>query len=119
MHHGYEFDVNVTGTDIWQEVTLVEPGGVRTQILRQVINTMDTQTRSCLMELGWSPPPAPSLSKKCLVKGCENHSSQGKFIGDLCMPCHEMITSGRVTSTGITFIHSIRERLRTISTLAF
>ena len=24
---------------------------------------------------------------KCLVKSCRNHSHQGKFIGDVCMPC--------------------------------
>jgi len=31
---------------------------------------------------------------KCLVKGCENHSHQGQFIGNLCMPCHQAITTG-------------------------
>ena len=33
---------------------------------------------------------------KCLVKGCENHSDQGQFVGDLCLPCHDAITSGVV-----------------------
>jgi Na+/phosphate symporter len=31
---------------------------------------------------------------KCIVKNCENHSHQGKFIGELCSPCHRYITEG-------------------------
>jgi len=31
---------------------------------------------------------------KCIVKDCENHEHEGKFIGDLCSPCHEFITTG-------------------------
>jgi len=25
---------------------------------------------------------------------CENHANEGKFIGDLCSPCHAFITTG-------------------------
>lgn len=32
---------------------------------------------------------------KCIVHGCQNHTHQGKFVGDLCMPCHIMLTTGR------------------------
>jgi hypothetical protein len=32
---------------------------------------------------------------QCIVKYCKNHSSQGRFIGDLCAPCHEYVTLGR------------------------
>ena len=28
----------------------------------------------------------------CIVKGCINDKSQGRFVGDLCSPCHEYIT---------------------------
>jgi hypothetical protein len=31
---------------------------------------------------------------KCIVKNCENHSHQGKFIGELCSPCRRYITEG-------------------------
>lgn len=36
------------------------------------------------------------LSKKCIVMGCENHSHEGRFIGDLCAPCHASLVSGRI-----------------------
>jgi hypothetical protein len=32
---------------------------------------------------------------KCIVKDCPNHYFDGKFIGDLCAPCHEFITTGK------------------------
>jgi hypothetical protein len=32
---------------------------------------------------------------KCLVAGCTNHKNKGKFIGDLCSPCHTMLTQGK------------------------
>jgi hypothetical protein len=31
---------------------------------------------------------------KCIVKDCENHAHEGGFVGDLCSPCHEFITTG-------------------------
>ena len=35
----------------------------------------------------------------CIVHGCVNRRHQGRFIGDLCAPCHAYITSGRVGPT--------------------
>lgn len=35
--------------------------------------------------------------QKCIVKGCTNLRSQGRFIGDLCYPCYEFITTGKGT----------------------
>jgi len=32
------------------------------------------------------------MSEKCIVLNCENHKHQGKFVGDLCAPCHGWIT---------------------------
>ena len=32
--------------------------------------------------------------KKCIVMNCENHSNEGEFVGDLCFPCHEFVSSG-------------------------
>ncbi len=31
---------------------------------------------------------------KCIVKDCKNHTHQGTFVGELCAPCHEFITTG-------------------------
>jgi hypothetical protein len=31
--------------------------------------------------------------KKCLVKDCPNHAHEGTFIGELCAPCHTMLTT--------------------------
>lgn len=42
--------------------------------------------------------------KECIIHGCINKKSQGNFVGDLCVPCYEMITTGKV-KYGDTFIH--------------
>jgi hypothetical protein len=36
---------------------------------------------------------------RCIVHGCENHKHQGRFVGDLCAPCHESITTGHIGLT--------------------
>jgi len=36
---------------------------------------------------------------KCLVFGCSNHTHQGKFVGDLCAPCHLYLTTGKIGCT--------------------
>ena len=33
--------------------------------------------------------------KSCITFHCENNSDQGGFVGDLCVPCHSFITTGR------------------------
>lgn len=48
------------------------------------------------------------MSDKCLVKGCPNHKGEGRFIGDLCAPCHRMLQTGTIGS-GQTFIHRMRD----------
>ena len=30
----------------------------------------------------------------CIVKNCQNHRCEGKFVGDLCSPCHTFIMTG-------------------------
>ena len=50
------------------------------------------------------PNRATLFPKKCLVKGCGNYSDGGTFIGDLCAPCHRMITTGVVHHANPTFI---------------
>ena len=34
---------------------------------------------------------------KCIVKDCKNHEHQGRFVGELCSPCHEFIVAGEET----------------------
>ena len=36
---------------------------------------------------------------KCIVHGCSNHADQGRFVGEMCSPCHTMITTGKVMPT--------------------
>ena len=31
---------------------------------------------------------------KCIVKDCINQTHEGLFIGELCKPCHEFVTTG-------------------------
>ena len=35
------------------------------------------------------------VRKKCIVMNCANHTDEGKFVGDMCSPCHTFVTSGR------------------------
>lgn len=48
---------------------------------------------------------------KCIVAGCNNRFGEGVFHGELCSPCHRMITTGVVQPQGETFIHSMRRTL--------
>ncbi|QIG72345.1 hypothetical protein EVB32_149 [Rhizobium phage RHph_TM39] len=48
---------------------------------------------------------------KCLVHGCENHPSQGQFVGDLCLPCHSMITTGKVHNRDLTFVGDLHREV--------
>ena len=34
---------------------------------------------------------------KCIVKDCANHMHEGRFVGELCTPCHTFITTGEGT----------------------
>jgi len=34
---------------------------------------------------------------KCIVKECKNQDHQGRFIDNLCSPCHRYITDGEGT----------------------
>lgn len=136
------------GGKIIREITFVDPARAgapnRTQIMCQIIDTCDSMTRDALVELGWAPPaprpPAPHADKndplmerqkvygrgyeepprykQCLVKGCTNHIDRGKFVGDICWPCYDMLRSGRASSAGTTFVHSMHDRLQHIATIA-
>ena len=120
MNHGYEYNVTTPAPNlIVRELTYVESSGARTPILCDSINTLDALTRNALVKLGWTPPDAPPPPlRKCIVKGCDNHNVQGRFIGDLCAPCHSMLTTGAVSTNGSTFVHSLRDRLLEIANIA-
>ncbi len=35
-------------------------------------------------------------STKCIVYGCTNHTDEGEFKNDICLPCYEMLTTGKI-----------------------
>lgn len=46
-------------------------------------------------------------SSKCIVYGCENKTDEGAFFrGIICMPCYQMLSTGKV-DFGDTFIHKL------------
>ena len=84
--------VDMVGSDYLHDDPLTD---IRTNLFRQVLDTQDTQARRALEELGWTPPrPVPLMGAKCIVKGCLNYQGQGRFIGEVCAPCHHMLTTG-------------------------
>ena len=48
---------------------------------------------------------------KCIVHGCKYHTHEGRFVGDLCAPCHTMLTSGEIYPSFAFFVTEI-DRLR-------
>lgn len=56
--------------------------------------------------------------KKCLVLGCKNYSDAGTFVGDLCSPCYDMLTTGRVHKNNITFIGEMNKKINLLEEVA-
>jgi len=61
---------------------------------------------------------------KCIVHGCSNRADQGMFVGEMCSPCHTMITTGKMMPTDsflkqITSLESENEKLKNILRKAF
>ncbi len=52
------------------------------------------------------------MSDKCIVHGCPNRKGEGTFFGDLCGPCHHMLTTGQVQEGGETFVHGLAQRAK-------
>jgi len=46
-----------------------------------------------------SPHTSRPKGEKCIVFGCVNHHGEGGFVGTMCTPCHEMITTGKIGPT--------------------
>ncbi|MBK3779827.1 hypothetical protein G3A43_06140 [Paraburkholderia aspalathi] len=55
--------------------------------------------------------------EKCIVKGCQNHKHQGLFVGDLCTPCHRMLTTGNVRASSAWFAKELAEIRATPTTV--
>ena len=53
---------------------------------------------------------------KCIVHGCANRKNEGVFVGDVCGPCHEYITTGQVGPTE-SFLGEINKARRIIKKL--
>lgn len=53
-----------------------------------------------------------NIPKKCIVHGCENKTDQGFFVKNLiCVACFEMLSTGKITPYGNTFIHQLNKNL--------
>lgn len=68
---------------------------LRTKVMRDLdhqfmtrLNLLEQQTESLKDRVD-------SLDQPCIVHNCMNYRSQGEFIGALCSPCHEFITTGK------------------------
>lgn len=53
------------------------------------------------------------LSVKCIVKNCLNHTHEGQFVGDLCMPCWSALTNGRSPKV-VHDTHELREFMQSM-----
>lgn len=100
------------------ELSLTTPNGTHVRMPAGEWNSfLDTARDGFMAQVPKAPAPAQP-PKKCIVKGCTNHSDEGKFVGNLCGPCHKMLIAGAIGSGG-TFIHELRDRLHKIGKLAF
>ncbi len=77
-------------------------------------HTKDSRSHSGSRAVGCCHPnarchPVPK-GEKCIVHGCQNHKGEGGFVGDMCGPCHCMLTTGTV-GHGQTFIHKMRDAM--------
>jgi hypothetical protein len=60
--------------------------------------------------------PKKHNPKSCLTKGCSNRSDQGTFIGDLCSPCHEAITTGNPGKYSLSWFSEMNRKLEKLQT---
>lgn len=64
--------------------------------------------------------------KKCIAKGCKNHTDEGLFRGDLCAPCDHAIRNGAFNApttaawgTLAAEVSALRERVAELSDKTF
>jgi len=114
MNLKYTVDTKIDSEngDIIQSVTN-EFNDVQTVLFTTITKTRDEQIKNALISLGWTPPKEQAKipsSSKCLVSCCQNHRHEGTFIGDICGPCFQMITTG-IVGRGHTFIKKLSDDL--------
>lgn len=51
-----------------------------------------------------------NIQEECLVLGCTNKKHQGSFVGDLCWPCYNMLTTGKL-GCGKTYFHEMAKQI--------
>lgn len=51
---------------------------------------------------------------KCIVYGCDNHTNEGTFVGDMCYPCHYIITTGDLSQSSENFIYKLYMKKKTL-----
>lgn len=63
----------------------------------------------------YKPPRSNHVcnGQSCIMKGCTNQKYQGRFIGNLCVPCYRMITEGKI-GYGETWIHKLKNKKENI-----
>jgi hypothetical protein len=66
----------------------------------KLVNPLDDSQTRCMKARSVIDNHLGVYRRKCLVAGCTNHTDEGQFVGDLCGPCHSMITSGNIQSNG-------------------
>ena len=49
-------------------------------------------------------------NQECIVYGCTNKKYEGNFVGDMCVPCFNMITNGTPEQPSNNFIHQLYKR---------
>lgn len=54
-------------------------------------------------------------SPKCIVMRCPNLRDQGPFVGDLCKPCYNILTTGKIGPTS-SFLGDLKKELDNLKT---
>lgn len=60
MENGYEVKTTIFGDGKILQTIEKAAFGTKTEVLRNVLDTMDAQLRQGLIDLGWTPPPEAS-----------------------------------------------------------
>ena len=50
----------------------------------------------------------------CIVFGCSNKKYQGEFVGNICYPCYNIITTGDTNQRSDNFIIAMADKLRSL-----
>ena len=56
------------------------------------------------------------INNQCIVEGCVNEKHQGGFMGDICVPCYNMITTGKIGNS-TNFVAKLKEQNELLKSL--